>query len=390
MRPLRLPVTPSVLGVVRFAGPATSPALRPVAAAPRSRAACTDAPTEITREQAHVPAEQPPPGQDPRLPPAHAHPRRPRHPGRSPPQGPLRAVGLRPTRAARPAPAAPLDRLLRDAAWARRAGDGRCRPRRSWTLPAGPTRGRPPPRVGFVVPKAVGRRVVRNRARRRLRALCAAGWTGSRPAPAWSCGRSRRGARHHSAAAGRPTLDRALATGAAPPEPVAPAVSRRARCGRWRSPIWLCAATSSCSPRCSAVAAGSTPPARPTRSRRSTVGPLQGHLAGRAAAAALPPVEPGRRRPRSASTSRAPSGTGNRRTRTPPAGPPAHRPRRSGPPLDRTHLTTADSSTLLHTLLYPLEWVVAIDHGRLSHGARAASGCRPRPGGPGRCPSSGW
>ena len=47
------------------------------------------------REQAHLPAEQPSAGQDPRLPPAHAYPRRPRHPGCPPPQGSLRTVRLR-------------------------------------------------------------------------------------------------------------------------------------------------------------------------------------------------------------------------------------------------------------------------------------------------------
>ena len=51
--------------------------------------------TEKPREQAHVPAEQPPPGQDPRLPSAHADPRRARHPGCSSPQGSLRTVRLR-------------------------------------------------------------------------------------------------------------------------------------------------------------------------------------------------------------------------------------------------------------------------------------------------------
>jgi len=47
------------------------------------------------REQAHLPAEQPSTGQDPRLPPSHAHPGRPRHPGRPPRQGSLRTVRLR-------------------------------------------------------------------------------------------------------------------------------------------------------------------------------------------------------------------------------------------------------------------------------------------------------
>ena len=51
-------------------------------------------PYRRSREQAHLPAEQPAPGQDPRLPSAHAHPRRPRHPVRPSPQGPHRALGL--------------------------------------------------------------------------------------------------------------------------------------------------------------------------------------------------------------------------------------------------------------------------------------------------------
>ncbi len=41
----------------------------------------------VPREQAHVPAEHPPPGQDPRLPAAHADPRRPGDPRRSSAQG---------------------------------------------------------------------------------------------------------------------------------------------------------------------------------------------------------------------------------------------------------------------------------------------------------------
>ena len=47
------------------------------------------------REQAHLPAEQPSSGQDPRLPPAYAYPRGPRHPGCSPRQGSLRTFRLR-------------------------------------------------------------------------------------------------------------------------------------------------------------------------------------------------------------------------------------------------------------------------------------------------------
>jgi len=46
-------------------------------------------------EQAHLPAEQPSSGQDPRLPPAYAYPCGSRHPGCSPRQGSLRTVRLR-------------------------------------------------------------------------------------------------------------------------------------------------------------------------------------------------------------------------------------------------------------------------------------------------------
>ena len=54
------------------------------------------------REQAHVPAEQPPPGQDPWLPPPDEHPRGTGDPRRPPPEGPLRAVGLTSSASAKP------------------------------------------------------------------------------------------------------------------------------------------------------------------------------------------------------------------------------------------------------------------------------------------------
>ena len=50
-----------------------------------------------SREQAHLPAQQPSPRQDARVPPAHADPCGPGHPGRAAPQGPRRALGLSPT-----------------------------------------------------------------------------------------------------------------------------------------------------------------------------------------------------------------------------------------------------------------------------------------------------
>ena len=50
----------------------------------RRRPVGHDLSLEPPSEQAHLPAEQPPPRQDPRLPSAHAHPRRPRDPGDPP------------------------------------------------------------------------------------------------------------------------------------------------------------------------------------------------------------------------------------------------------------------------------------------------------------------
>jgi len=49
------------------------------------RPTCGCAVTEKPREQAHLPAQQPASRQDPWVPPAHAHPRRPRHPGSASP-----------------------------------------------------------------------------------------------------------------------------------------------------------------------------------------------------------------------------------------------------------------------------------------------------------------
>lgn len=54
------------------------------------------------REQAHVPAEQPSSSQEARLPPPHAHPRRPRHPECPPQQGPQQALRLSSHGSARP------------------------------------------------------------------------------------------------------------------------------------------------------------------------------------------------------------------------------------------------------------------------------------------------
>jgi hypothetical protein len=87
----------------RRSGPLVSGSVRgrPVAAdfpLGPCRSAATGAaidPPEHPREQAHLPAEQPAPGQDARLPAPHADPRGSRDPGRSSAQGPGESVRLR-------------------------------------------------------------------------------------------------------------------------------------------------------------------------------------------------------------------------------------------------------------------------------------------------------
>ena len=116
---------------------------------------------EPTSEQAHVPAEQPPPGQDPRLPPADAHPRRPRDPRGPALQGSHPPVGL--SRCCRPGPGCG-DAPTSSRPCARTRG---VRGDRAARRPRGDARSHrtPPavgadaaPRVGFVVSRAVGRR----------------------------------------------------------------------------------------------------------------------------------------------------------------------------------------------------------------------------------------
>jgi ribonuclease P protein component len=144
------------------------------------------------REQAHLPAEQPPACEDPRLPAAHAYPCRTRHPQRAPDAGPRATVGLSTSTQARHVvlPAAYRMRRHDEFAATIRAGH---RARRGVLVAhvalavggtdnvpgAGlnttdPTRtmdGDIPIRVGFVVPKAIGHAVDRNLVRRRLRHL---------------------------------------------------------------------------------------------------------------------------------------------------------------------------------------------------------------------------
>ena len=98
-------------------------------ALPIRRRGCPDPPWREAREQAYVPAEQPPPSQGARFPPAHAHPRGSRDPVLAPPQGPQEpgrlTAGLagRPHRAARgPSADATRESFRRGPSRGRRAG----------------------------------------------------------------------------------------------------------------------------------------------------------------------------------------------------------------------------------------------------------------------------
>ena len=86
--------------------PASLPPGRPHRSPTPGQTLWPDHGSEPIDEQAHLPAEQPSAGQDPRFPPPDAHPRRTLHPLGAPSQGPLRAVGLS-SRSPRPCSRAP-------------------------------------------------------------------------------------------------------------------------------------------------------------------------------------------------------------------------------------------------------------------------------------------
>jgi ribonuclease P protein component len=113
--------------------------------------------TEEAMREAHLPAQQPPPGQAPRLPSPHVGPGRASHPEGPPPQGPQAAVGLI-WRA----------RRRRDFDSVR---DGRRRRVGVLTVTWGADSRPVPPRVAFAIGKKVGSAVRRNRIRRQLRAI---------------------------------------------------------------------------------------------------------------------------------------------------------------------------------------------------------------------------
>src|SRR6478735_3450731 len=121
-----------------------------------------------SRDQAHLPAEQPAPGQDPRLPSAHAHACRPGDPGGTSPQGPLGALGLTP---ASVLSAAHRMRRAADFEQAVRRGARGGRDTLVVHLTTRTDHSPPGPVVGLVVSKAVGTAVTRNLVKRRLREL---------------------------------------------------------------------------------------------------------------------------------------------------------------------------------------------------------------------------
>ena len=127
---------------------------------------------EITREQAYVPAEQPSPAQGPRIPPAHAHACRSRDPVLASPQGPQESVGLsRPSRPGMPPKSSAAHRLTRSAGFSLAIRTGRRAGSATLVVHLACPDGEDQPRVGFVVSRAVGNAVTRNRVKRRLRAL---------------------------------------------------------------------------------------------------------------------------------------------------------------------------------------------------------------------------
>ena len=114
-------------------------------------------------DEAYFPAQQPPPRQEARLPPAYAYPRRPRHPLGSSPQGTQRAFGLTIVLAA-------ANRLTRADEFRQTIRRGQKVSVEGCLLSVFPTAQDHPVRFGFIVGKTVGNAVTRNRVRRRMRA----------------------------------------------------------------------------------------------------------------------------------------------------------------------------------------------------------------------------
>ena len=116
-------------------------------------------PSGVSRE-AYLPAKQPPPSPQARVPCAHEHPRRSRRAEVPPGQGPGPTLGL-------------IDRVRERDAFVRLRHDGvRVRTDPLWcSFVLDPDL--VPPQVAFAIGRAVGSAVSRNRLRRRLRAVLA-------------------------------------------------------------------------------------------------------------------------------------------------------------------------------------------------------------------------
>lgn len=115
---------------------------------------------EEAQSEAHVPAQQPPPRQEARLPPSHGHSSRSERSPFPPSQGPRSPVGL-------------IWRIRdrRSFVELRRRGRRAHAGSVTVTFAAAPV-GTPaePPRVAFALPRKVGSAVVRNRVRRQVQA----------------------------------------------------------------------------------------------------------------------------------------------------------------------------------------------------------------------------
>lgn len=126
-------------------------------------------PEGFDSEQAHLSAQQPSAREDPRLPAAYAHPCRPRDPLGAAPQGPRPTLGL--TGRSRPIVLAAEQRLRQAAEFSTVIRSGGRAGRGGLVIHVYPARASGGARAGFVVPKAVGPAVTRNKVRRRLRHL---------------------------------------------------------------------------------------------------------------------------------------------------------------------------------------------------------------------------
>ena len=123
------------------------------------------------REQAYVPAEQPPPPQGAWFPPAHAHPRRPLDPVGASPQGPQQPGRLTAAPAAITLVLPAAHRLIDSDSFRITVRAGRRCGSTTLVVHLDVQAPGQPARVGFVVSKAVGNSVTRNRVQRRLRHL---------------------------------------------------------------------------------------------------------------------------------------------------------------------------------------------------------------------------